>query len=325
MEIILSTRNPSKLQQIQKLFEGSTIKLLTLDDAGIIGEGVEDGTTLEENAEKKARFAQKHAPGKWIMAEDTGLFITALDGEPGIYAARWAGEHASTQETLAYCIQRMEGAEDRSAVFRAFVVVLTPENKKHVFEGEVHGTLLEEPNSEPQAKMPYSGLFVPDGETLAWSEMTIEKENEISHRGKVFRKVKAYLERANKATCAILLNKENEVLLIKRGREPYKGMWALVSGIGETRKGLEPAEAVVGEIEWDLGTRSFIGKELFTLPSENNTVADEVVVFAGTINETEIALKPGFSEELRWIPAAEAKNEKLAFEHTQILQKYCSL
>jgi XTP/dITP diphosphohydrolase len=195
MEITLSTRNPSKALQIQEIFEDSSIRVRTLDEAGIQGEAIEDGATLEENAFKKAWFAYENSGrNSWTMADDTGLFITVLNGDPGIYAARWAGENASTEDTMRYCLRQLEGAPDRSAVFRTMVVLISPDGDKHVFTGEVNGYLLEEPRVPPQPKMPYSGLFVPDGQDLSWAEMPTSEENAISHRGKAFRQAKAFLE-----------------------------------------------------------------------------------------------------------------------------------
>lgn len=193
MDIILSTRNPSKALQIQEVFDGSDVTVLTLDDVGIKGEAVEDGTTLEENAFKKADFAHTLSPNSWTMADDTGLFITALNGEPGIHAARWAGD-VSTDEITEYTLQRLEGALDRSAIFRTIVVLISPEGERHVFTGEIEGSLLEARRVPPQPKMPYSPLFVPIGQTLCWAEMSTEEENRISHRGIAFRKVLEFLK-----------------------------------------------------------------------------------------------------------------------------------
>ena len=99
MKIILATRNPSKAEQIRGLFQGSSLSVLTLTEAGIEGDAVEDGTTLQENALKKALFAwERISPKVWAMADDTGIFVHALDGEPGIRSSRWAGDTATTEE-----------------------------------------------------------------------------------------------------------------------------------------------------------------------------------------------------------------------------------
>lgn len=191
MEIILSTRNPSKAEQIKAVFDNMPIAVRTLADVGIEGEAVEDGATLEENALKKARFA--HQPGAWAMADDTGLFIDALGGKPGIYAARWAGEDATTDEITQYVLKQLEGVEDRSATFKTVVALISPTGEQQFFAGEVAGSMRDAPRVKPQPKMPYSPLFVPDGSDKAWAEMTVEEENAISHRGKAFRLVREYL------------------------------------------------------------------------------------------------------------------------------------
>jgi XTP/dITP diphosphohydrolase len=193
MDVILSTTNPSKALQIQTLFSDSSIRVLTLAEAGIEGEAVEDGETLRENAAKKAWYAHERAGGRWVMADDSGIFIHALDDAPGVHSARWAGD-VSTDEITQYTLKRLEGASDRSAAFRTVVVVISPEGEEHEFTGEVEGQVLDAARTQPQPRMPYSPLFVPDGETLCWAEMTTEHENRVSHRGIAFRQARAFLE-----------------------------------------------------------------------------------------------------------------------------------
>src|ERR1041385_5439390 len=106
MEIVLSTRNPSKIEQIRSLLFGLDVTILSLDDVGVVGDVIEDGQTLEENATKKARYAQSRVP-HWAIADDTGLFIDALGGKPGIHAARWAGEDLSTEERMRFALRQM--------------------------------------------------------------------------------------------------------------------------------------------------------------------------------------------------------------------------
>lgn len=191
MKIILSTGNQSKAEQIRAIFTGLSILVCTLDDEGIEGEAIEDGITLEENALKKALFA--HRPGTWSMADDTGLFINFLDGMPGVYAARWAGEDASTDEITQYTLRQLEGVQDRSAIFKTVVALVDPNGEQLFFSGEVSGKILDAPRTKPQPKMPYSPLFVPEGSDKVWAEMTVDEENAISHRGKAFRFVREYL------------------------------------------------------------------------------------------------------------------------------------
>ena len=196
MKIILSTRNPSKADQIKAMFPSPSIEILTLDEAGIIGEGVEDGTTLQENSLKKALFAKTEEA--WSMADDTGLFIPALNGEPGIRAARWAGDNVSAEEATKYCLIRMNGISDRRATFETVVALVSPEGKEYFFTGKIDGELLDAPKVKAQPKMPYSPLFMPNGTGKVWAEMTVEEENAISHRGQAFRQVVAFLESLEK-------------------------------------------------------------------------------------------------------------------------------
>ncbi len=197
MDVILSTRNPSKVLQVQTLFGNSNIRVLTLDDVGIVGKVDEDDDVTEvENSTKKALFAHEQAKDAWVMADDTGLYISALNGEPGINAAYWAGKDVPAEVTMKYCIDRTAGLSDRSATFRTAVVVISPDGEQHVFHGEIEGTLLETNRVSPQPGMPYSPLFVPKGETRSWAEMSTEEENAISHRGQAFRKAKEFLESA---------------------------------------------------------------------------------------------------------------------------------
>lgn len=194
MEVILSTRNPTKAQQIQEIFNGSSITILTLAEAGIEGEAVENGISLKENALKKARYAHQHLePKMWVMADDTGLFIDALNGEPGIRSARWAGESATTEEITQFTLTALSGVNNRSAMFETVVALISPDGKERFFTGSIRGTMLKASRVPPQTKMPYSGLFIPNGSDQVWAQMTVEYENSISHRGIAFRAVRDFL------------------------------------------------------------------------------------------------------------------------------------
>ncbi|MBP6855150.1 MAG: non-canonical purine NTP pyrophosphatase [Candidatus Pacebacteria bacterium] len=196
MNIVLSTRNVSKAEQIKTIFSGSLINIDTLDEAGIKGEAVEDGETLKENAFKKAIFALAFAEkGSWVMAEDTGIFIDALDGAPGIISARWAGEGKSTLEIMEYCLSKMKGIKNRKAYFETVVALVSPQGKEYFFIGKVYGILLDTPRTAPQPSMPYSSIFIPNGQDKTWAEMSLEEENKISHRGKAFRQALVFLQK----------------------------------------------------------------------------------------------------------------------------------
>lgn len=126
-----------------------------------------------------------------------------------------------------------------------------------------------------------------------------------------------------KIATAIIVNNKGEVLLSKRGRDPFKGCWALVSGVGESKKGYPPEIGVIAEVLCDLGTKSFKGDYFFSLPVENDEIIDGNVVFVGTVNVDEIVLDPIYSQEIKWVsPNSKEEFENLAFEHSLIIKKY---
>lgn len=126
-----------------------------------------------------------------------------------------------------------------------------------------------------------------------------------------------------KTACAIIVNDRNEVLLTQRAREPFRELWALPSGIGESKKGVPPEVGVVEEVRCDLGTGSFKGEFLFSLPVEGDEMTDEAVVFVGKVNESELEPVPEFSLGIKWVPEARVEEfEGLAFEHGQIMEEY---
>ncbi|MEK7465435.1 MAG: non-canonical purine NTP pyrophosphatase [Patescibacteria group bacterium] len=198
MSIILATRNPSKAEQIRGIFEALPVEILTLTEAGIEGGAVENGATLFANALKKATYARDHIKGdmrSWVIADDTGLFIPALGGAPGVHSARWAGENAETHDITLFTLEKLKGIVDRRATFETAVVVFAPDGSTHFFEGSLEGWILEEERVPPQPKMPYSGIFLPANGARVLAEMSVEEENLISHRGIAFRMALDFLER----------------------------------------------------------------------------------------------------------------------------------
>lgn len=194
MRIILSTRNRTKIEQTREALAGLDITILTLDEAGIRGEAAQSGSSLAENASQKARFAWARCGG-WTVADDTGLYIEALNGKPGIYADRWAGNEATTEEIMHFTLANLGHVPlgERVATFRTMASVISPVGVEVIFRGHVSGIILLEPRVPCQPEMPYSAIFKPDGSEKVWAEMSLSEENAISHRGKAFRQVREHL------------------------------------------------------------------------------------------------------------------------------------
>ncbi len=195
MKILLATTNPTKQEQIHGGLSGLPISIVLPKKIGVTGEGTEDSDKLEDNGRSKARHVHAQAPEDfWTLAEDTGFSINCLGGLPGAKAARWAGD-VPTEEITRFTLEKMKGATDRTAYFECVAILISPEGKEYVFTGRVDGSVLLAPRCKPQPKMPYSSIFVPDGFTKVWAEMGVDEENQISHRGKMLRKLREFIEK----------------------------------------------------------------------------------------------------------------------------------
>lgn len=192
MKIIFATRNKGKLKEIRALLAGSDIEVVGVDEMGGIPDVTEDGKTLEENALKKARNVFPIV-NDWTAAEDTGLFIDALNGEPGIHTARWPGENGNH---AAYTLDRMKDIpeEKRTAHFTTVVALISPSGEEQFFEGAVEGSILTLPRGTPYDSLPYDGVFVPkEGDGRTFAEMSDEEKNRYSHRARAIQKMKEFL------------------------------------------------------------------------------------------------------------------------------------
>ncbi len=197
MDIVFASRNPTKLEQFRSFFRSKDFQIHTMDDVKIIGEAVENGKNLAENAMLKARYVYKKLKPKgkyWILADDTGFYINALNGKPGIKAQRWAGENKTTAEITQHTLNELRGHTDRTATFATTLVLISPQGKEMIFTGEVDGVILHAPRVEAQPNMPYSPIFIPNGSKKVWAQMTPDEENRLSHRGRAFAKARQLLE-----------------------------------------------------------------------------------------------------------------------------------
>lgn len=149
----------------------------------------ETGTTLEANARLKAEFIRERF-GLDVFADDTGLEVEALDGAPGVYSARYAGEPGNSAANMALLMENMKGQANRKARFRT-VIALFLADSYYEFEGIVTGEILEAAQGEKG--FGYDPLFAPEGQARSFAEFSMSEKNEISHRGRAFRKLQAFL------------------------------------------------------------------------------------------------------------------------------------
>jgi XTP/dITP diphosphohydrolase len=176
-ELVFATNNPHKLSEVQHLL-GNSFHLLSLNDINFNDEIPEDYDTLEENALQKAQHIYTITKQN-CFADDTGLEVEALNGRPGVYSARYAGESKDSKANVQKLLMELTGVENRKARFRT-VIALIIDGEEHLFEGIVDGKIIE---SERGADgFGYDPVFLPDGYSSTFAEMNLSQKNTISHR-----------------------------------------------------------------------------------------------------------------------------------------------
>lgn len=187
-ELVIATNNQHKVDEIRRAL-GNKIKLISLKDLGCREEIPEDGTTLKENAYQKAKYVWDKYK-KNCFADDTGLMVEALDGAPGVYSARYAGEHCSFDDNIDLLLKNMEGKTNRNAYF-ATVICLIQDGEPVYFEGKCEGCILTERYG--RGGFGYDPIFMPKGYGESFAEISMEEKNKISHRGKATEKLIKHL------------------------------------------------------------------------------------------------------------------------------------
>ena len=193
MKLVFATNNKHKLDELQAIL-GDQFSLLSLKEIGCNEEIPEEQPTLEGNAKQKSSFIfDKY--GYNCFADDTGLEIEALNGEPGVYSARYAGEEKSAEANMNKVLQKLAKIENRKARFRT-VISLIINGVENQFEGIVEGTIISEKTGA--SGFGYDPIFQPDGFYETFAEMNLEDKNKISHRGRAVEKMVEYLKSLNK-------------------------------------------------------------------------------------------------------------------------------
>lgn len=179
MKLIIASNNAHKIKEIKAILGGSFEEILSLREAGIVHETVEDGETFLENAAKKAREIAEIAKCA-ALADDSGLCVDALDGAPGIYSARFSGVHGDDGANNALLLEKLKGETDRKAHYVCAMVLVYPDGKTVSAEGKFTGHIALAPEGEHG--FGYDPLFVPDGYDHSVACLTDEQKNKISHR-----------------------------------------------------------------------------------------------------------------------------------------------
>lgn len=178
MKLVFATNNLHKLNEIRHILKNAPIDILSLDDIGCYEEIPETSNTLEGNARQKAQFIYKKYDLN-CFADDTGLEVEALNGRPGVYSARYAGEGCSFDDNIDKLLEEMRGINNRRATFRT-VIALMFDGKEHFFTGEVSGTILNERSGTNG--FGYDPVFMPEAYNNSFAEMDAVTKNGISHR-----------------------------------------------------------------------------------------------------------------------------------------------
>lgn len=193
MKLLIATRNAHKLTEIKDIFDLPELEIVSALDYSDIPDVVEDGATLEANAVKKA-VTLALATGLRAMADDTGLEVTALNGAPGVYSARYAGEPPDYTANNQKLLAELNGVEDRSARFRCVIALAEPDGRAQYVEGVCLGNIMHELRGTNG--FGYDPLFVPDGCDRTFAELSSAEKNRISHRGRALEEARRVWETA---------------------------------------------------------------------------------------------------------------------------------
>ncbi|GBC63091.1 XTP/dITP diphosphatase [Desulfonema ishimotonii] len=185
--LVIATRNKGKTLEIRSLLKDFPVEIRNLDDFGPIPEVVEDGETFDDNAYKKASFAAR-VLGMPALADDSGLSVEALDGRPGVYSARYAGENATDRERSTKLLAEMADKKNRKAAFECVISIAVPTGPALTYEARCEGEITDAPAGENG--FGYDPIFFYPPLNKTFAQLTREEKNRVSHRGKALAEVR---------------------------------------------------------------------------------------------------------------------------------------
>ncbi|EAT16231.1 XTP/dITP diphosphatase [Desulfuromonas acetoxidans] len=193
MQLVVATQNQGKLKEIRRVLADCGIEVVGMDSFADLVPAQEDGETFADNAHKKA-LAIARQTGMLCLADDSGLTVAALDGRPGVYSARYAGEGSTDAQNNALLIEELAGVPEprRQAAFWCVMALCTPDDDCQLFEGRIEGRILDQ--AQGQGGFGYDPLFFVESHGCTMAELPLDEKNRISHRGQALQKVVAALK-----------------------------------------------------------------------------------------------------------------------------------
>ncbi|MEQ9466128.1 MAG: RdgB/HAM1 family non-canonical purine NTP pyrophosphatase [Ekhidna sp.] len=193
MQICFASHNENKVKEIGQMVPDG-LSVVGLYELGITEEIAETGTSIEENSQIKASyvFERKHIP---VFADDSGLVVKSLGGEPGVYSARYAGEQRDDDANMDLLLSKLQDKADRSAEFQTVITLIDQRGDSHQFKGVIEGTIHN--TKRGTNGFGYDPIFIPKGYDKTFAELPLEEKNRISHRAKAVQKLLEYLHQIN--------------------------------------------------------------------------------------------------------------------------------
>lgn len=193
MKIVFATNNPNKLKEIQSLIP-KEIEIISLNEIGCNEDIPETGDTLEANAFQKAHYIKDNFNYD-CFADDTGLEIDELNGDPGVYSARYAGPERNENANMNKVLNELKGKKNRKAQFRTAIALIL-KGEEHLFEGKIEGYISKD--KQGNEGFGYDPIFIPENDIRSFAQMSVQEKGVISHRGRAVRKLVAYLNKISK-------------------------------------------------------------------------------------------------------------------------------
>lgn len=195
MKIVFATNNPNKLKEIQSLIP-KEIEIISLNEIGCNEDIPETGDTLEANAFQKAHYIKDNFNYD-CFADDTGLEIDELNGDPGVYSARYAGPERNANANMNKVLNELKGKKNRKAQFRTAIALIL-KGEEHLFEGKVEGYISKDKQGDEG--FGYDPIFIPENDKRSFAQMSMEEKGAISHRGRAVKKLVTYLNNLSTPT-----------------------------------------------------------------------------------------------------------------------------